>query len=342
MAKTKSGVGRKRIRVAINGFGRIGRAAFKIILASNRYEVVAINDLASAQSLAYLLKYDTVYGRYDKKVVAKGNDIYVNGKKYQITAEPDPKKLPWKKLKIDVVLECTGRFVKDGLATDHIKAGAKKVIISAPSKGGNIDTYLLGVNQGDYKNQKVISNASCTTNCIAPVAQVLVSKFGVDKAMMTTIHSYTADQSLVDGPHKKDFRRGRTAGQNIVPTSTGAAVATGLVVPELAGLFDGLSLRVPTPIVSLADFTFVLKKDVTVSQVNNALIAASKTKRYQGILGVTDEPVVSSDFIGDPRSSIVDLPLTQVVGGNMVKVIAWYDNEWGYSARLVEMIGEIS
>ncbi|MDD5749990.1 MAG: type I glyceraldehyde-3-phosphate dehydrogenase [Patescibacteria group bacterium] len=342
MSKTKSSAGRKKIRVAINGFGRIGRAAFKIILASNKYEVVAINDLASADSLAYLLKYDTVYGRYDKKVIAKGNDIYVAGKKYQITAVAEPKKLPWKKLKIDVVLECTGRFVKDGLAVDHIKAGAKKVIVSAPTKGGNIDTYLLGVNEDSYKNQKVISNASCTTNCIAPVAQVLVAKFGVDKAMMTTIHSYTADQSLVDGPHKKDFRRGRTAGQNIVPTSTGAAVATGLVVPELAGLFDGLSLRVPTAVVSLADFTFVLKKDVTVKQVNNALIAASKSKRYQGILGVTDEPVVSSDFIGDTRSSIVDLTLTQVVGGNMVKVIAWYDNEWGYSARLVEMIGEIS
>ncbi|MBU1202955.1 type I glyceraldehyde-3-phosphate dehydrogenase [Patescibacteria group bacterium] len=332
---------KKKIRVAINGFGRIGRAAFKIILSSNKYEVVAINDLASAESLAYLLKYDTVYGRYDKKVLAKGNDIYVNGKKYQITAEPEPKKLPWKKMRIDVVLECTGRFVKDGLAADHIKAGAKKVIISAPAKGGGVDTFLLGVNENNYKNQKVISNASCTTNCIAPVAQIMVSKFGVEKAMMTTIHSYTADQSLVDSPHKKDVRRGRSAAQNIVPTSTGAAIATGLVVPELAGLFDGLSLRVPTPVVSLSDFTFVLKKNVTVKQVNDALTKASQSKQYKGILGVTDEPVVSSDFIGDKRSSIVDLNLTQVVGGNMVKVIAWYDNEWGYSNRLVEMIGQM-
>lgn len=332
---------KKKIRVAINGFGRIGRAAFKIMLQSNKYDVVAINDLAPADSLAYLLKYDTVYGQLDKKVSSKGNDIYVNGKKYQITAVPEPKKLPWKKMKIDVVLECTGRFVKDGLAADHIKAGAKKVIISAPAKGGNVDTFLLGVNQDSYKNQKVISNASCTTNCIAPVAQIMVDKFGVDKAMMTTIHSYTADQSLVDGPHKKDKRRGRSAAENIVPTSTGAAIATGLVVPELQGLFDGLSLRVPTPVVSLADFTFVLKKNVTDKQINNALIKASQSKRYKGILGVTDEPVVSSDFIGDKRSSIVDLSLTKVVGGNMVKIVAWYDNEWGYSNRLVEMISQI-
>jgi len=334
---------KKKIRVAINGFGRIGRAAFKIMADSKKYEVVAINDLAPAESLAYLLKYDTVYGRYNKKVLAKGNDIYVAGKKYQITAIPLPAKLPWKKMKIDVVLECTGRFVKDGAARDHIKAGAKRVIISAPAKGGgNVDTFLLGVNQEDYKKQDVISNASCTTNCIAPVAQVLVAKFGVDKAMMTTIHSYTADQALVDGPHKKDMRRGRSAAENIIPTSTGAAIATAQVVPELQGLFDGMAVRVPTPVGSLSDFTFLLKKDVTVKQVNNALIAASKSKRYKDILGVTDEPVVSSDFIGDARSSIVDLSLTKVVGGNMVKIVAWYDNEWGYSTRLVEMIGQIS
>lgn len=331
---------KRKIRVAINGFGRIGRAAFKIMLKSSKYEVVAINDLAPAESLAYLLKYDTVYGAYDKKVTSKANSIYVNGKQYHITANPDPSKLPWKKMKIDVVLECTGRFVKDGAASAHIKAGAKKVIISAPAKGGDVDTFLLGVNEKTYKNQKVISNASCTTNCIAPVAQIMVSKFGVEKAMMTTVHSYTADQVLVDGPHK-DPRRGRSAAQNIVPTSTGAAVATAKVIPELEGLFDGLSIRVPTPVVSLSDFTFVLKKDVTVKQINNALVNASKSKQYKNILGVTDEQVVSSDFIGDPRSSIVDLSLTKVVGGNMVKVVAWYDNEWGYSARLVEMIDQI-
>jgi len=333
---------KKKIRVAINGFGRIGRAAFKIIGDSKKYEVVAINDLASVDTLAYLLKYDTVYGIYPKKVSHSGNNIIVNGRKYHVTSQREPKKLPWKKLKIDVVLECTGFFVKDGAASAHIQAGAKKVIISAPAKGGgNVDTFLLGVNENKYVSQKVISNASCTTNCVAPVAQVLVSKFGVEKAMMTTIHSYTGDQALVDGPHK-DPRRGRSAAENIVPTTSGAAIATAKVIPELEGLFDGLAIRVPTPVVSLSDFTFVLKKDVTVKQINNALITASKSKRYQGILGVTDEPVVSSDFIGDPRSSIVDLSLTKVVGGNMVKIISWYDNEWGYSTRLVEMVDQIS
>lgn len=332
---------KKKIRVAINGFGRIGRAAFKIILDSKKYEVVAINDLAPVASLVYLLKYDTVYGIYPKKVSASGQAIVVNGKKYHVTSQPQPQNLPWKKLKVDVVLECTGFFVKDGAAAAHLKAGAKKVIISAPAKGGDVETFLLGVNEKTYKNQKLISNASCTTNCIAPVAQVMSEKFGVAKAMMTTIHSYTADQKLVDSPHK-DPRRGRSAAQNIVPTSTGAAIATAKVVPELDGLFDGLAIRVPTPVASLADFTFVLKKNVTVKQVNNAMISASGSKRYKGILGVTDEPVVSSDFIGDARSSIVDLSLTKVVGDNMVKIIAWYDNEWGYAARLVDMAGQIS
>ena len=329
-----------KIRVAINGFGRIGRAAFKIMLESSKYEVVAINDLAPADSLAYLLKYDTMYGRYNKKVSSQGNYIIVGSKKYLVTAEPEPQKLPWKKLRVDVVLECTGRFVKGEQAALHLKAGAKKVILSAPAKGSDIQTYLLGVNEKKYKNEKVISNASCTTNCIAPVAQVMVEKFGVEKAMMTTIHSYTADQHLVDGPHK-DPRRGRTAAQNIVPTTTGAAIATGKVIPEMEGLFDGLSIRVPTAVVSLSDFTFVLKKNVTAEQVNKALTQAANSPRLKNIMGVTTEPVVSSDFIKDPRSSIVDLTLTKVVGGNMVKIIAWYDNEWGYSNRLVEMIGQI-
>lgn len=331
----------KKIKVAINGFGRIGRASFKIMLDSSKYEVVAINDLAPAESLAYLLKYDTMYGRYNKKVDSKDNNIIVNGKKYLVTAVPEPDKLPWKKLGVDVVLECTGRFVKSEQASLHIKAGAKKVIISAPAKGSDVMTYLLGVNEDKYKQDKVLSNASCTTNCIAPVAQVMVTNFGVEKAMMTTIHSYTADQHLVDSPHK-DPRRGRTAAQNIVPTTTGAAIATGQVIPEMEGLFDGLSIRVPTAVVSLADFTFVLKKNVTVEQVNKALTKASLSPRLKNILGVTTEPVVSSDFIKDPRSSIVDLSLTKVVGGNMVKIIAWYDNEWGYSCRLVDMIGQIS
>jgi len=326
----------KKIRVAINGFGRIGRAAFKILLEDKKYEIVGINDLAPAESLAYLLKYDTVYGLYPKKVSSKGNDIIINNKKYNIISKAKPATLPWKRLKVDIVLECTGLFTKDGKAKAHLKAGAKKVIISAPVKGGNIDTFLLGVNEDKYQKQNIISNASCTTNCIAPVAQVLVNSFGIEKAMMTTIHSYTAGQKLVDAPHR-DARRGRTAGQNIVPTTTGAATATGQVIPELEGLFDGLSIRVPTPVVSLADFTFLLSKDVTVDEVNKVLIKASKGN-LNGILGVTDEAVVSSDFIGDPRSSIVDLSLTKVVGGNMVKIIAWYDNEWGYANTLVDMI----
>ena len=329
----------KKIRVALNGFGRIGRAAFKILLEDKKYEVVAINDLTSAESLAYLLKYDTVYGLYNNKVNSQGNNIIVNNKKYHIISEPKPIKLPWKRLKVDIVLECTGLFTKNGSAKAHLKAGAKKVIISAPVKGGAIDTFLLGVNEDKYEKQKIISNASCTTNCIAPVAQVMVNSFGIEKAMMTTIHSYTAGQKLVDAPHQ-DPRRGRTAGQNIVPTTTGAALATTQVIPELEGLFDGLSIRVPTPVVSLVDFTFLLKKEVTVAKVNKALKKASQGN-LKGILGVIDEPVVSSDFIGDPRSSIVDLPLTKVVGGNLVKIIAWYDNEWGYAQALVNMIKKI-
>lgn len=335
---------KRKIRVAINGFGRIGRAAFKIVLDkwTSRMEVVAVNDLAPAANLAYLLKYDTVYGRYGNKVSASGHNIIVAGKKYPVLAKPDPRRLPWKKLKVDVVLECTGLFVKDGKAAMHLKAGAKRVIVSAPVKGqGDIATYLLGVNEEKLKKDRVISNASCTTNCIAPVAKVMVNSFGVDKAMMTTIHSYTADQRLVDAPHK-DARRGRHAAQNIVPTSTGAAAALGAVIPELQGLFDGLAIRVPTAVVSLADFTFVLKKKVTKEQVNRALIRASQSKKMKGILGVTSDPVVSSDFIGDPRSSIVDLSLTNVVDGNMVKIISWYDNEMGYAYRLVEMIKEFN
>ncbi len=331
----------QKIKVSINGFGRIGRAAFKIMLKSKKYEVVAINDLAPVETLAYLLQYDTVYRKFPGKVSASGNYLVVNNKKYLITAVPEPNKLPWKKLGVDVVLECTGRFVQGEMAALHLKAGAKRVIISAPAKGAATPTFLIGVNNKAYKNQTVVSNASCTTNCIAPVAHVLSKTFGIQKAMMTTIHSYTADQTLVDGPHK-DLRRGRTAGQNIIPTSTGAASALGQVIPELNGLFDGLAIRVPTPVVSLADFTFLLKKNVTVQQVNNALIKASKSKELVNILGVTDKPVVSSDFIGDARSSIVDLSLTQVVDGNMVKVIAWYDNEWGYANRLVDMAGNIA
>lgn len=336
----------KKIRVAINGFGRIGRAAFKIALQNKRLEIVAINDLTDAPTLAHLLQYDTVYGKYGKKVTVRGSSLVIDRGVYPIIAQPDPTKLPWKKYNVDVVLECTGRFVKDGAAMAHIKAGAKKVVVSAPTKGGNVMTYLFGVNAEKYQGEKIISNASCTTNCIAPVAEVMHRIFGIEKAMMTTIHSYTAEQNLVDGPppggKSGDMRRARAAAANIIPTTTGAAISTTEVIPELKGLFDGLSLRVPTFCGSLADFTFVVKKRTTVEAVNKALISASKTAKMKGVLMCTDEPLVSSDVIGNPYSSIVDLSLTQVVDGTMVKVVAWYDNEFGYSNRLVQMISHVA
>ena len=333
---TKSSV---PVRIAINGFGRIGRAAFKVALTKPNIKVVAINDLVAPNILAHLLQYDTVYGQYGRKVSADSKHLIVDGQKFPVLAEREPVKLPWKKMEVDVVLECTGRFTKKPEAALHLKAGAKKVILSAPAKGGGVPTYILGVNLGDKQkiNDSVVSNASCTTNCISPIAQVIVSAFGVEKAMMTTIHSYTADQNLVDGPHK-DLRRARAAAQNIVPTTTGAAIATTETIPELKGIFDGLAVRVPTVCVSLSDFTFVLKrKKVTKAQVNAALRLASNSKRYKGILQVTNKPLVSSDFIANPASAIADLSLTQVVGGNMVKVVAWYDNEYAYSLRMVEL-----
>ncbi len=323
-------------RIAINGFGRIGRTAFRILSDREGVEVVAVNDLTDAATLAHLLKHDTAFRAFAHEVSSKENAIVVDGKEIPVISEPDPAKLPWGDMNVDVVLECTGRFVKGDSTGKHITAGAKKVILSAPGKGSDIPMYLMGVNDDTYQGETVISNASCTTNCLAPVAQVIQQMFGIEKAMMTTVHSYTADQNLQDGPHK-DLRRARAAAQNIVPTTTGAAIAIGEVVPEIRGKFDGLAIRVPTSVVSLTDFTFVLSRDVTAEEVNTALEAASKTDRFKGILEVTNEPLVSSDFIGSPASSTVDLSLTKVVGGNLVKVVAWYDNEWGYSERLVDM-----
>ncbi len=330
-------------RIAINGFGRIGRAAFKIALEKKDLEVVAINDLTDAHILAHLLQYDTAYGHYRNQVTAKDGALIIDGRTFPVYAEPDPKKLPWKKLAVDVVLECTGRFTDHDGASQHVTAGAKKVILSAPAKGedGGVPTFLMGVNDGAYQDEKVISNASCTTNSLAPVASIIHEKFGIAKALMTTIHSYTADQNLQDGPHK-DLRRARAAAHNIVPTTTGAAIAVTQVIPELKGLFDGLSMRVPTIVVSLTDFTFVLKKKTTVEEINEVLRAATKEARYSRVLAVTEEPLVSSDFIGNPYSSIVDLSLTKVIDGDLVKVVAWYDNEWGYSNRLVEMAELVS
>ena len=330
------------IRVAINGFGRIGRNTFKASFGRLKdLEFVAVNDLTDTKTLAHLLKHDTNYGAYEHEVTHDEKNLYVGGKKIIVTAEKDPTKLPWKDLKIDVVIESTGRFTDEKGAGQHLTAGAKRVVLSAPAKGGEIPTYVLGVNGQDYKGKSmIINNASCTTNCIAPVAAVMHSKFGVKKAMMSTIHSYTADQVLQDGPHK-DLRRGRAAAMNMVPTSTGAAIAVTETIPELKGLFDGLSLRVPTSVVSLSDFTFVLGKKTTIEEVNKAIKAACATKRYEGIMTWTEEELVSSDFIKNSYSSIVDLGLTQVVGGDLVKVIAWYDNEWGYSCRLGEMVQRV-
>lgn len=328
----------KKVRVAINGFGRIGRAAFKIALQKSEIEVVAINDLTEPSVLAHLLSYDTAYGHFREEVAITDTGIRVAGKEYPMFAEPIPEKLPWKKLDVDVVLECTGRFTDKEGSSKHITAGAKKVILSAPSKGddGSVPTFLIGVNHDAYNEETVVSNASCTTNSLAPIAQVLHEKFGIEKALMTTIHSYTADQNLQDGPHR-DLRRARAAAQNIVPTTTGAAIAVTQVLPELHDKFDGLSVRVPTIVVSLTDFTFLLKQKTTKEEINTVLREASQSSRYKNVLAVTDEPLVSSDFIGNPYSSTVDLSMTVVVDGDFVKVVAWYDNEWGYSNRLVEM-----
>ena len=339
-----------KIRVAINGFGRIGRAAFKIALGKKNLQIAAINDLTDIENLAYLLKYDTVYGPYQKTVnsrVAKSSrgglagELMVAGQRYPVYAIAEPEKLPWKKLKVAVVLECTGRFVKDGAAKAHIKAGAVKVIVSAPVKGGGkIKTFVKGVNQTESGKEAVISNASCTTNCIALVINVIHQAFGVDKAMMTTIHAYTSTQNIVDGPNK-DFRRGRAAAQNIIPTSTGAALATTETIPELKGKFDGIAMRVPVSTGSVSDFTFVLKRNATVREINQVLKKAAQNSNYKAVLSVTEQPLVSSDIIGSSYSAIVDLSFTKVVGGNLAKVLAWYDNEWGYANRLVEMVSEL-
>lgn len=328
------------LKVAINGFGRIGRTAFKIALDkfSDQIEVVAINDLGDAKTLAHLLKYDSNYGIWNHQVSSDAGKIIVDTKSYQCLSQKEPNKLPWSDLGVVVVIESTGKFTKSEEAKLHLSAGAKKVVISAPvhGDGAGVKTYLLGVNGDKYQGEEIISNSSCTTNCIAPVAQVMHSKFGILKAMMTTVHAYTQDQNLQDSPHK-DLRRARGAAQNIVPTSTGAAISTTHVIPELEGLFDGMAMRVPVAVGSISDFTFLLKKKVTVEQINQAFKEASEGS-LKNILAVTEEEVVSSDIVGRSESAIVDLSLTQVVDGDMVKVFAWYDNEYGYSNRLVEQV----
>ncbi len=325
------------VKVAINGFGRIGRNALKILLDRRDVQVVAINDITDASTLAHLLKHDSSYGAYDKRVSAGKNSIIINTREIPVFAEKDPAKLPWKKLGVDVVIESTGFFTNPEDARAHIKAGAKRVVISAPAKGEGAKTVVLGVNEDVVDDSDLIlSNASCTTNCIAPIMKVLEDEFGVEKAMMTTVHSYTGSQKILDAP-AKDLREARSAAENIVPTTTGASKATAITIPTLKDKFTGLSVRVPTPVVSLSDITALIKRDTTKEELARVFKKAAKEPYYEGIIGVTEEELVSSDFIGDPRSCIVDLPLLDVVGGNMVKVVAWYDNEWGYSNRLVEL-----
>lgn len=327
-------------RIAINGFGRIGRNAFKIAFDRDDVEVVAVNDLTDTKTLAHLLKHDSSYGTYAHEVGHDDTGIIVDGKHITVFAEKDPAALPWKDHDIDVVIESTGFFVKPELAKAHITAGAKKVVISAPAKGDGADTIVLGVNEDKIANStEVISNASCTTNCITPVMAVLETAFGIEKALMTTVHSYTVSQRLQDAP-AKDLREARAAAENIVPTTTGASIAAAKALPALENRFGGLSIRVPTPVVSMSDFSVLLKKDVTVEELNQAFKDAAAKPFYQGILAVTEEELVSSDFKGNSHSCIIDLPLTNVVGGNLVKVVAWYDNEWGYSNRLVELVAD--
>lgn len=327
------------INVAINGFGRIGRSVFKVAFTHKNIKIVGINDLTDTKTLAHLLRHDTAYHKWDKEVGSDEKNLIIDGVKVPVFAEKDPSILPWGRLKVDVVIESTGKFTSAEGANLHLKAGAKKVVISAPAKGGGIPTYVRGVNCGKVKTEKAkaINNASCTTNSLAPVMAVLHEKFGVVKSMMSTIHGYTNDQNLQDGPHK-DLRRARAAAENIVPTTTGAAIAVTEVLPALKGVFDGIAFRVPVPVVSLSDITLILKKKVTVEEVNKALSDAAKTPRFKNVLAVSNEPLVSSDFVGNTYSSIVDLPLTKVVDGDMVKVVAWYDNEMGYAHRLAEII----
>lgn len=327
----------RRVNVAINGFGRIGRAVFKLCLRQKNINVVAINDLTDPATLAFLLMYDSCYGRYEKKVGSTKDAIVIEGKKYPILSQKDPAVLPWKAMNVDIVIESSGIFTDKEKAGLHIKAGAKKVIITAPAKG-NIKTIVMGVNENIIKkSDKILSNASCTTNCLAPVTDVVRRNFGIKKAIMTTIHSYTADQRLVDGPHK-DLRRARAAALNIVPTTTGAAIATTQVIPQLKGKFDGTSIRVPTPVGSLCDIVYITNKNVDPKKVNDIFKKESRSAKLKNILVATEDPIVSTDIVGNPASSIVDLALTKVIEGNLLEVVAWYDNEWGYSNRVVDLV----
>jgi len=321
-------------KIAINGFGRIGRAVFKIALDNPELDVVAINDLVPPDNLAYLLKYDTVYGKYNKNVDSTKDGLVIDGKSYKIISEKDPTQLPWRDLGVDLVLECTGIFTKKPDLEKHIQAGAKRVILSAPAKSEGITTIVHGVNQPDASDQ-IVSCASCTTNCITPVVEVMGRRIGIKKAMMTTIHAYTSTQAIVDGPSKK-FRRGRTAAANLVPTTTGAAVATTQVLPQYQNKFDGVAVRAPIPVGSISDIIFVTDQSTSVDEINSIFKEEAGSERYQGVLAVSEDPIVSSDIVQDPHASIVDLTMTQVVDGDLVKVMSWYDNEWGYASQMIK------
>jgi glyceraldehyde 3-phosphate dehydrogenase len=321
------------VRVAINGLGRIGRSILKLVMEQPALDLVAVNDLVDAENLAYLLRFDTVYGRYAQTVAIDGGDLVVAGRKVRTLTDADPMDLPWKELGVDLVFECTGKFTRRHDLVSHIRAGARVVLLSAPSKDTDVETVVRGANVSGGTSG-IISCASCTTNCITPIVEVIGRRIGFKKAVMTTVHAYTSSQSIIDGPSKR-FRRGRAAAANLVPTTTGAALATTRALPQYAGLFDGIAIRAPIPVGSIADLTFVTSRTTTVDEVNQIFTEEAETERYAGVMGVSPDPLVSSDIIGDPRSSVIDLDLTRVIDGDLVKIMSWYDNEWGYANQMV-------
>ncbi|HEY5571681.1 MAG TPA: type I glyceraldehyde-3-phosphate dehydrogenase [Anaerolineales bacterium] len=327
-------------RVAINGLGRIGRAALKIILDTPELDLMAVNDIVPVDNIKYLLKYDTVYGRYEKSVETDGEDLVIDGKKYDFFKEKDPAQLPWADMNVDIVFECTGVFTKREDLEKHVQAGAKYVILSAPAKGEDVDTIVYGVNKA-IGGGKIISCASCTTNCITPVVEIMGRRIGIKKAIMTTVHAYTSSQAIVDAPAKK-VRRGRAGAANFVPTSTGAAIATTKALPQYDGLFDGVAIRGPVPVGSIADMVFVTERKTSIDEVNRIFREESESARYKGVVALAEDPIVSSDIIKDPHASIIDLEMTQVVDGDLVKVMSWYDNEWGYTSQMIREAVDIA
>jgi glyceraldehyde 3-phosphate dehydrogenase (phosphorylating) len=324
------------MKIAINGLGRIGRALFKILVATPELDVVAINDVAAPDNLAYLLNHDTVYGRYANRVTVHDHSLVMADRSYPLFAVPDPSRLPWNRLSVDLVFECTGRFNTRTDLAKHLEAGAKRVILSAPAKDDDIPTIVYGVNVYDEKDGAILSCASCTTNCIAPIVEIMGRRLGLRKAVMNTVHAYTASQALVDGPNRK-LRRGRAGAANLVPSTTGAATATIRALPQLRGRFEGTAVRAPVPVCSLSDVVMLTERSTSAQEVNAFFLEEARSERYAGVVGVTEDPVVSSDIIQDSRASIIDREMTQVVDGDLVKVMSWYDNEWGYASQMVRV-----